>query len=147
MALVRRGPRSGRATGSGRLDQAKRQHQRGEANDRVSARLHLRGHRPATGSLCRGFAPARGRACGGGAPRSVRVVSRAFRAPPLERWGRRGINGVGDDVVTERVVAFAGSLRRGSFNRALLHAAMELAPDGMTIEPIEIGAMPFYDAD
>jgi chromate reductase len=49
--------------------------------------------------------------------------------------------------VAERIVAFAGSLRRGSFNRALIHAAQELAPDGMTIEPIEIGGLPFYDAD
>jgi chromate reductase len=46
-----------------------------------------------------------------------------------------------------RVVAFAGSLRRGSFNRALLDAAKELAPEGMTIEQIEIGALPFYNAD
>ena len=29
-----------------------------------------------------------------------------------------------------------------SFNRALIHAAVELAPDGMTIEPIEIGELP-----
>jgi chromate reductase len=49
--------------------------------------------------------------------------------------------------VADRIVAFAGSLRRGSFNRALLHAAAELAPDGMTIEPIEIGELPFYNAD
>jgi chromate reductase len=49
--------------------------------------------------------------------------------------------------VADRIVAFAGSLRRGSFNRALIHAAEELAPDGMTIEPIEIGELPFYDAD
>jgi chromate reductase len=49
--------------------------------------------------------------------------------------------------VAERIVAFAGSLRRGSFNRALIHAAQELAPDGMTIEPIEIGELPFYNAD
>jgi chromate reductase len=49
--------------------------------------------------------------------------------------------------VTDRIVAFAGSLRRGSFNRALIHAAGELAPDGMTIEPIEIGELPFYNAD
>jgi len=46
-----------------------------------------------------------------------------------------------------RVVAFAGSLRRRSFNRALIEAARELAPTGMTIEPIEIGGLPFYDAD
>jgi chromate reductase, NAD(P)H dehydrogenase (quinone) len=46
-----------------------------------------------------------------------------------------------------RVVAFAGSLRRRSFNRALIEAARELAPTGMSIEPIEIGGLPFYDAD
>jgi chromate reductase, NAD(P)H dehydrogenase (quinone) len=49
--------------------------------------------------------------------------------------------------VADRIVAFAGSLRRGSFNRGLIHAAVELAPDGMTIEPIEIGELPFYNAD
>src|SRR2546428_10511130 len=46
-----------------------------------------------------------------------------------------------------RVVAFAGSLRRGSFNRALLEAARQLAPGRMTISSIEIGDLPFYDAD
>ncbi|HXY30629.1 MAG TPA: NAD(P)H-dependent oxidoreductase [Gemmatimonadaceae bacterium] len=46
-----------------------------------------------------------------------------------------------------RIVAFAGSLRRGSYNRALVRAAVELAPEGMTIVPIEIGDMPFYNAD
>jgi len=49
--------------------------------------------------------------------------------------------------VAEHIVAFAGSLRRGSYNRALVRAAVELAPAGMTIEPIEIGGLPFYDAD
>ena len=49
--------------------------------------------------------------------------------------------------MADRIVAFAGSLRRGSFNRALIRAAQELAPEGMTIEPIEIGGMPFYNAD
>ena len=46
-----------------------------------------------------------------------------------------------------RVVGFAGSLRRGSFNRALLSAARELAPSRMTISQIEIGHLPFYNAD
>ena len=39
--------------------------------------------------------------------------------------------------VADRVVAFGGSLRRGS-STAMIHAARELAPDGMAIEPIEI---------
>jgi chromate reductase len=46
-----------------------------------------------------------------------------------------------------RAVAFAGSLRRGSFNRALIRAARDLAPQGMSIELIEIGGLPFYSAD
>ena len=53
----------------------------------------------------------------------------------------------GRHTVADKIVAFAGSLRRGSFNCALLRAAQELAPDGMDIEVIEIGALPFYNAD
>jgi chromate reductase len=49
--------------------------------------------------------------------------------------------------VTDRLVAFAGSLRSGSYNRALIRAATELAPDGTTVETIEIGGLPFYNAD
>ena len=49
--------------------------------------------------------------------------------------------------MAERIVAFAGSLRGGSFNRALIRAAQELAPKGMTIESIELGDLPFYNAD
>ncbi len=41
-----------------------------------------------------------------------------------------------------RVVGVAGSLRRGSFNRALLVAARQLAPSRMSISPIEIGDLP-----
>lgn len=49
--------------------------------------------------------------------------------------------------MAERVVAFAGSLRRASYNRALIHAARELAPDGMTIDTIELDDLPLYNAD
>jgi chromate reductase len=49
--------------------------------------------------------------------------------------------------VADRVVAFAGSLRRGSYNRALVAAAASLAPSGMTVDTIEIGGLPFFDAD
>jgi chromate reductase, NAD(P)H dehydrogenase (quinone) len=53
----------------------------------------------------------------------------------------------GGQAVADKVVALAGSLRRESFNRALLRAARELAPQGMEIELIEIGELPFYNAD
>jgi chromate reductase len=49
--------------------------------------------------------------------------------------------------MTDRVAAIAGSLRRGSFNRALIRAAGELADDRMIIDPIEIGELPLYNAD
>jgi chromate reductase len=49
--------------------------------------------------------------------------------------------------VPERIVAFAGSLRRGSYNRALITAAQQLAEADLTIETIEIGNLPFYNAD
>ena len=46
-----------------------------------------------------------------------------------------------------RVAGFAGSLRAASYNRYLLRAAKELAPQGMEIEILEIGGIPLYDAD
>lgn len=46
-----------------------------------------------------------------------------------------------------RVVGIAGSLRAGSFNKAALRAAVELAPEGMTIEIAEIGDLPLYNDD
>jgi chromate reductase len=49
--------------------------------------------------------------------------------------------------VAERIAAIAGSLRKGSYNRALIRAAQELAPEGMSIDLVEIGELPFYNAD
>jgi chromate reductase len=46
-----------------------------------------------------------------------------------------------------RVLGFAGSLRKASFNRSLLRAAAELAPEGMTIEQFDIAVIPLYNAD
>jgi chromate reductase len=45
------------------------------------------------------------------------------------------------------VLGIAGSLRRGSFNRALIQAAVELAPDGMTIETFDLNPLPLFNAD
>src|SRR3954470_20529351 len=45
------------------------------------------------------------------------------------------------------VVGIAGSLRQGSFNRALLRAAAEAAPDNMHVTIHEIGDVPLYNAD
>jgi chromate reductase len=46
-----------------------------------------------------------------------------------------------------RVVGFAGSLRAQSYNRALLRAATELAPPGMTIDIFDLREVPLYNAD
>lgn len=45
------------------------------------------------------------------------------------------------------IIGISGSLRRGSFNTALLHAAAELAPEGCTVEIASIKAIPLYDGD
>jgi chromate reductase, NAD(P)H dehydrogenase (quinone) len=45
------------------------------------------------------------------------------------------------------VLAISGSLRKGSFNTALLRAAQTLAPAGMTITIADISKLPFYDGD
>jgi chromate reductase, NAD(P)H dehydrogenase (quinone) len=47
-----------------------------------------------------------------------------------------------------KVLGLCGSLRRGSFNRMALKAAIELAPQGMTIEPFErLTDIPLYNED
>ena len=47
-----------------------------------------------------------------------------------------------------RVLGIPGSLRAASFNRALLRAAIELAPEGMTITLFDgLAAVPPYNAD
>jgi chromate reductase len=47
-----------------------------------------------------------------------------------------------------RILGIAGSLRGASFNRALLRAAVEVAPSGVEITTFdELGALPFYDGD
>ncbi len=45
------------------------------------------------------------------------------------------------------VVAFAGSLRRASYNRALLRAATELAPSALDIMVLELDDIPLYNED
>jgi chromate reductase, NAD(P)H dehydrogenase (quinone) len=46
-----------------------------------------------------------------------------------------------------RVLGISGSLRAGSYNRALLDAARELAPSGMDIVEFDLRELPFYDGD
>src|SRR5215470_10036631 len=45
------------------------------------------------------------------------------------------------------ILGISGSLRQGSYNSALLRAAVQLAPEGVTIEVGTIKGIPLYDGD
>jgi len=45
------------------------------------------------------------------------------------------------------ILAFAGSLRKASLNKALLRAASNLAPDGMNIGIFDLEGIPLFNAD
>lgn len=45
------------------------------------------------------------------------------------------------------ILGIAGSLREGSYNRALLDTAAELAPDGVAFDMFDLAPIPFYNAD
>lgn len=45
------------------------------------------------------------------------------------------------------ILGFAGSLRQGSYNRALLRAALELVPDSAKIEVFELDGIPPFNQD
>lgn len=46
-----------------------------------------------------------------------------------------------------RLVGISGSLRKGSYNAALLRAAVDLAPEGVELTVASIAAVPLYDGD
>jgi chromate reductase len=46
-----------------------------------------------------------------------------------------------------KFLGIAGSLRRGSFNRGLIRAAIELAPPNTTVVPFDLADIPFYNGD
>ena len=45
------------------------------------------------------------------------------------------------------ILGFSGSLRRGSFNTALLRAAFQLLPPDATLETFDLAPIPLYNAD
>ena len=45
------------------------------------------------------------------------------------------------------IIGFSGSLRRGSFNTALLHAAAAAAPAGAQVQVETLHGIPLYDGD
>lgn len=48
---------------------------------------------------------------------------------------------------TLTILGIAGSLRKGSYNRAALRAAQKLVPEGMRIDIFELQGIPLYDGD
>ncbi|PWK72698.1 NADPH-dependent FMN reductase [Aminobacter sp. AP02] len=46
-----------------------------------------------------------------------------------------------------RLVGISGSLRRGSYNAALLRAAVTMTPEGVELHAATIRGVPLYDAD
>jgi chromate reductase len=46
-----------------------------------------------------------------------------------------------------RILGIVGSLRKGSFNRSALKAALELVPDGAALELIDLHGIPVFDQD
>jgi chromate reductase len=46
-----------------------------------------------------------------------------------------------------KILAFAGSLRKGSYNKALIRAALEVKPDNIAIEVFDLADIPPYNAD
>jgi chromate reductase len=68
---------------------------------------------------------------------------RACRVPPPTKGASIMAN-----ESTVRVLGISGSLRKGSFNAAALHAARELAPAGLEIEEYQgLGNLPLYNED
>jgi len=45
------------------------------------------------------------------------------------------------------IVGISGSLRKASYNTALLHAAFELMPPGMTFEEFDLSPLPMFNQD
>lgn len=46
-----------------------------------------------------------------------------------------------------RILSFAGSLRKGSYNKALIRAAVELSPENVTIEVFDLEGIPPFNQD
>ncbi|MGZ9160447.1 MAG: NADPH-dependent FMN reductase [Candidatus Limnocylindrales bacterium] len=51
------------------------------------------------------------------------------------------------DATRLTVVGIAGSLRRDSYNRGLIRAAVDLAPEGMRLTVHDLGDLPLFNAD
>ena len=46
-----------------------------------------------------------------------------------------------------KILAFAGSLRKGSYNKALVRAAVELAPENVVMRVFDLEGIPPFNED
>jgi len=46
-----------------------------------------------------------------------------------------------------KVLAFAGSLRKGSYNKALIRAAVEVAPENVAVEAFDLEGIPLFNQE
>jgi chromate reductase len=53
----------------------------------------------------------------------------------------------GKKANTVSIFGFAGSLRRGSYNKAILRAAQDLVPDGAQLETFDLEGIPPFNQD
>ncbi len=73
------------------------------------------------------------------------------------QWKRRGIPGRNETELPEnegketmpqkKIGVLVGSLRKESYTRKMAKAMIELAPDSLSFEIVEIGQLPFYNQD
>jgi chromate reductase len=50
-------------------------------------------------------------------------------------------------MTSKKIAVLVGSLRKESFNRKMANALIDLAPDKLSLEIVEIGDLPLYDQD
>jgi len=49
--------------------------------------------------------------------------------------------------MSKKIAVLVGSLRQGSYNRKMAKALIELAPESLSLEILEIGGLPLYNQD
>src|SRR6186713_3073056 len=84
----------------------------------------------------------------GSAPKVATLVARvdALRMP-LEPRGERDSIDQDPEMKPVKIFGIAGSLRRTSYNRATLRAAMQLLPEDASIDVFELDGIPGFSED
>lgn len=75
--------------------------------------------------------------CGG-------LIAGSFQLYAAMEWHLQLIHTMTDTV---HIAAISGSLRKGSYNTMLLNQALQLLPEGMTVDVLSFADIPLYNAD